>query len=779
MKRCVKSAIALTLVAGMNQVVIADDVLPRPEPQFKGKIGETYKDSKPDFPKEVSAPKGAPNVVVIVIDDLGFGQAGTFGGPVPTPNLDKLSKQGLNYNCFHTTALSSPTRAALLTGRNHHQVSSGVIVEISTGYPGYNSMWGSDCAAIPEVLKYNGYNTAAFGKWHNTPDWETSTSGPFTRWPTGVGFDYFYGFLGGETSQYDPQLFLNTQPVEPERTPEEGYHLTTDIADKAIAWMRLHQSITPEKPYLLYFAPGAVHAPHHVPKEWIDKFKGQFDQGWDKLREETFERQKKLGVIPAETLLTPRPNGIPSWEGLTDDQKRLYAREQEVFAGFLAHLDHEIGRLLDAIAASPQAGNTLIICILGDNGPSPEGGLTGTLNNMATQNGFPDDVATMLKHIDEIGGPKHENHYSIGWAWAGSAPFQWMKQVASHFGGTRNPMIVVWPDRIKDKGGLRGQFHHVIDIAPTIYDAIGIKAPKVVDGTKQKPIEGISMIYTFDDPDLPSKRTTQYFELSGNRAIYHDGWIACARHGLPWILIGRKGDFGNDKWELYNIKNDFSEAVDLSKKYPDKLKELKSLFDKEAKRNNVYPLDDRAAERMLEYRPSITAGKTSFTYYPGAIRIPETSAPNLKMKSHRITVDVNIPDNGAEGVLVAEGGSSAGYTLFIKGDKLVYEYNFLGRAQYTITSTSSVPKGTSRLVFDYEQQGKTWGGGGIGRLSINGQPAGEGTIAMTVPGRFSGTETFDVGEDLGATVSESYKGPFKFTGEIKKVTVDILQAQAK
>ena len=767
------TALGLTVTVSLLSQACAEIVLPEPAQPFEGKIGKTYKDSKPDFPKEIAAPKGAPNIVLILIDDLGFGQVSTFGGPVPTPNIDKLASQGLRYNNFHTTALSSPTRAALLTGRNHHQVATGMIMEISTGYPGYNGIWGKDCASVAEVLRQNGYSTTAFGKWHNTPDWETSPSGPFDRWPTGLGFEYFYGFLGGETSQWLPQLYRNTEPVEPSKPPEEGYHLTTDITDEAIAWMRLHESVTPEKPFFLYFAPGAVHAPHHVPQEWIDKFKGQFDQGWDRVREETFARQKELGVIPANAKLTPRPQEIPAWDSLSADEKLLYSRQQEVFAGFMAHTDYEVGRILDAVSQSQQANNTLIIYIVGDNGPSPEGGISGTLNNMATQNGFPDDVPTMLKYINELGGPKHENHYSVGWAWAGSAPFQWMKQVASHYGGTCNPMIIVWPERIKDKGGLRTQFHHVIDIAPTIYEAVGIKEPEMVNGVKQKPIQGISMVYTWDDSNVQGRRTTQYFELVGNRAIYHDGWVACARHGLPWILIGKTGDFDSDVWELYNVDQDFSEAVDLAAKYPDKLEELKKLFDKEAKNNNVYPLDDRGAERIVEYRPSVTEGKTSFTYYSGAVRIPEDSAPNTKMKSHRITAEVEITSTGAEGVLVAEGGVSGGYVLYIKGGSLIYEYNFLDRDRYIITSTTTVPTGRAELVFEYQQQSKEWGGGGVGRLYINGQSSGEGNIVKTVPGLFSATETFDIGEDLGSTVSENYKGPFKFTGEIEKVTIEL------
>jgi arylsulfatase len=473
------------------------DTLPIPDPDFKGKIGKTFADSKQDFPQPIPAPKGAPNVVLILLDDLGFGQPGTFGGPIPTPNLDKLAAQGLRYTRFHTTAICSPTRAALLTGRNHHQVANGTITELSTGFPGYNSVWPQATASIAKVLKENGYSTAAWGKWHNTPDWETSPIGPFQHWATGLGFEYWYGFHGGETSQWEPQLFRNETPVEPSKRPEQGYHLTEDLVDDAISWMNRQQSIAPDKPFFAYFATGAAHAPLHVPQEWADKFKGQFDQGWDKVREETLERQKKLGLVPANTQLTPRPKELEAWDSLTADQKKLYARHQEVFAGFVAHTDHHIGRLLDAIAALPDTDNTLIIFVAGDNGPSAEGSVTGTLNNMMAQNGIPDTVEAQLAKIGELGGPLHENHYPVGWAWAGSSPFQWMKRVPSHFGGTRNGMVVSWPKKITDKGGLRTQFHHVIDVAPTIYTATGITPPNKVNGIAQIPLAGVDMSYRY------------------------------------------------------------------------------------------------------------------------------------------------------------------------------------------------------------------------------------------------------------------------------------------
>ena len=774
-KRVSKWLVSAAVLAFCAVPALAEEVLPKPQPAFGGVIGKTYKESREDYPQPIKAPVGAPNVLVILIDDLGFGQPGTFGGPVPTPNLDKLAAQGLRYNQFHTTAICSPTRAALLTGRNHHQVATGTITELSTGYPGYNSIWGRNVASVAEVLRQNGYATSAFGKWHNTPDWETSPIGPFERWPTGLGFEYWYGFHGGESSQYEPQLFRNTVPVEPTKRPEEGYHLTTDMTDEAITWIKRLKSLAPDKPFFAYFAPGAVHAPLHVPKEWIDKFKGQFDQGWDKVREETLRRQKELGVVPPSTKLTPRPAEIPAWDSLSADEKRLYAHHQEVFAGFLAHTDHEIGRLLDAVNALPDGDNTLIIYIAGDNGPSAEGSLTGTVNNMMTQNGVPDDVQSQLKVLDEIGGPLHENQYPVGWAWAGSSPFQWMKRVPSHFGGTRNGMVVSWPKKIRDHGGLRTQFHHVIDIAPTIYEVTGIKFPESVNGVKQTPLAGVSLAYTFDSPKAPSTRKTQYFETGGHRAIYHEGWVATAFHGVPWVLRGSV-PFEQDKWELYNINEDFSQANDLASKQPEKLKELQAIFDEEAKKFDVYPLDDRFAERATNpLRPSLTRGKTVFNYSARTTRIPEGSAPPIYKRSHRITADIEIPNAQTQGVIIAEGGSS-GYTLYIKDGRLTYEYNFFGKERYKVTSNQTLPTGKQQIAFEYTQQeGGTLTTGGNGKLFINGQPAGEGKIENVVPARFSATETLDIGMDLGATVSEDYHAlaPFAFTGQIHLVTVEL------
>jgi arylsulfatase A-like enzyme len=754
----------------------AGERLPRPKPPFGGTIAPDYRNAHEDFPRPVRPPQGAPNVVLIMLDDVGFGQAGTFGGPVPTPNIDKLAAQGLRYNQFHTTAICSPTRAALLTGRNHHQCGTGTIMELSTGFPGYDSVWGKDVASVAEVLRQNGYATAAWGKWHNTPDWETSPIGPFERWPTGQGFEYFYGFQGGETSQWEPQLFRNTVPVEPPRKPEHGYHLTEDITDDAITWVSRLKSIAPDKPYFLYFAPGAAHAPHHVPKEWIDRFNGQFDRGWDRMRDESLARQKKLGVVPADTSLTRRPAEIEAWDSLSPDARRLYARQMEVFAGFLAHTDHHVGRLLDAIGALPDAENTLVIYIVGDNGASAEGSLTGTTNNVMTQNGVSDDVDSQLPLIDELGGPKHENHFAVGWSWAGAAPFAWMKRVPSHLGGTRNGMVVAWPKRIADRGGLRMQFHHCIDIAPTIYEVTGVRFPETINGLAQVPIAGVSMAYSFDQPDAPSTRKTQYFEVGGHRAIYHEGWLASARHGVPWVLTGST-PFDQDKWELYDLTKDFSQANDLAAANPQRLKELQAIFDQEARRFNVYPLDDRFAERVVNpNRPSVTRDRSSFTYAAGTTRIPEGSAPPVYRRSHRIVADIELPQEGAEGVIVATGGSAAGYTLYVKDRRLVYEYNFFGKNRYIIASDRPLPTGKVQVVFDYEQgQGKEPTSGGIGKLYVNGQPVGEGRIDRVVPSRFSATETLDIGMDLGATVAETYQAqaPFAFTGKIARVTIEL------
>jgi len=741
---------------------------------FGGRIGATYADSEPSMPDPLSAPEGAPNVVVIMLDDVGFGQTSAFGGPARTPTIQQLADSGVSYNRFHTTALCSPTRAALLTGRNHHTAHTGTIMELATGFPGYDGQLQGDTATIAKLLGANGYATGAFGKWHNTPDYELGPTGPFDRWPSGgIGFDYFYGFQGGEASQWDTPLYENTTPIEPDRTP--GWHLSEAIADRCISWISAHRAASPNRPFFAYVAPGCAHAPHHVAPEWADKYTGAFDHGWDEQRRITHERQKELGVVPADSELTPRPDSIPAWDDCSADERRLYARMQEVFAGFVEHCDVQMGRIVDAIDQMGIRDDTMIVYIVGDNGPSAEGSLTGTLNNMKSQHGFVDDVATMLEHIDEIGGPLHEHHYPVGWCWAGSSPFQWMKQVASHFGGTRNPVVISWPGGIADHGGLRSQFHHVIDIAPTILDVAGLPAPTHVDGIEQKPFDGISMRYTFDDPDAPGRRTTQYFEMMGNRAIYHDGWVAGCRHGkLPWQTAGSAG-FDDDTWELYDIDADFSQANDLAAQLPDRLAELQEVFDAEAATHNVLPLDDRFSERAdARLRPSPIAGVTSFVYYPGTTRIPEPVAPNTKNVDHTIAAEIDIPANGCDGVLASCGGASAGWTLFVHDNRLVWEHNWFSDERYRVTSDEPLPAGHHIVSADIRVDDPTQPGtGGTVTLRVGETEIGNGRFDKQVPFRFTVNETLDIGCDTITAVSDLYESPARFTGTLHRVLIDV------
>ncbi|TYQ25389.1 arylsulfatase [Pseudanabaena sp. UWO310] len=770
------TAIALMFSSILPLSALADygDVLPLPQPPFKGKIGTTYKESQPDFPKPIKAPAKAPNILLVLLDDVGFGQTSAFGGLIETPNLDHLAAQGLRYNQFHTTALCSPTRAALLTGRNHHSVSTGVITELASGFPGYTAILPRSAATIAEVLRSNGYNTAAFGKWHNTPDYETSAVGPFDRWPTSLGFDYFYGFLGGDTNQWSPNLVENTQHIQ-KPLDDPNYHLTPDLADHAIKWIRTQQSIAPDKPFFTYLATGATHAPHHAPKEWIEKYKGKFDQGWDKLRADIFERQLKLGIIPADTKLTPRPAEIPAWDSLTPTEQKVYAHQFEVFAGFLSHTDAEVGRVIDAIAQLGELDNTLVFFIAGDNGASAEGGLTGSVNEFKVFNGVEESPQEVLAALDDLGSPKTFNHFHAAWAWAVDSPFQWTKQIASHFGGTRNGLVVAWGDRIKDQGAIRSQFHHVIDIAPTILEAAGITEPEVVNGAKQQPIEGTSLVYSFDDPAVASKHKTQYFEMFGNRAIYDNGWVAAARHGrLPWERFS-KTTFDQDNWELYNVAQDFSESQDLAKDNPQKLAELQNLFLKEAKKYKVLPLDDRTIQRFdINTRPSITTGRNSFSYYTTVTGIPEGSAPNTKNRSFSITADIDVAKAGAEGVLVTQGGRFAGWSFFLQDGKPTYVYNFLNSDRTIIQSPDPVAIGKSKVRFDFAYDGGGPSAGGTGKLFINDKQVAEGRIERTVGFRIGLDETFDIGQDTGSAVVDSYQVPFKFTGNLEQVKLDLL-----
>jgi arylsulfatase len=753
------------------------DILPLPIPDFRGRIGNTYADSEADSISLPTPPEGAPNVLVILLDDVGFGQTSTFGGPANTPTLQKLADEGLRYNRFHTTALCTPSRSALLSGRNHHSVHNGVISEMATGFPGYDALWPKEAASVAEILKGHHYSTAAFGKWHNTPDHELSAAGPFDRWPVGKGFDYWYGFQGGESSQWHTPLFENTAPVEPPHDNPK-WHFSEAMTDKAIGWIGQQKAAAPEIPFFIYYAPGACHAPHHVHKEWADKYKGKFSHGWDRQRQITFENQKHLGLLPQNTKLTPRPDSIPSWESCSEDERRLYSRFQEVFAGYLEHIDAQIGRLVEAIEKMGLRDDTMIIYIVGDNGPSGEGSLTGTLNNMKTQLGLKDDVQSMLKHIDKIGGPLYENHYPVGWCWAGASPFQWMKQVASHFGGTRNGLVVSWPKGITEQGGLCSQFHHIIDIAPTILEVAGISAPREINGVPQKPIEGISMAYTFAYQKATGRRITQYFEMLGNRAIYHDGWVAGCLHGrLPWETSGG-ASFDNDSWELYNIEEDFSQANDLAKQELKKLRELQDLFMQEAGKYNVLPLDDRFAQRAdPSLRPSHLRDKTKFVYPPGTIRIGERSSPNTKNVHHTLAAEVDIPQSGAEGVLVCCGGLSGGFTLFLKDGALHWEHNYYNEIHYRVSSTEKIPPGHHVLSAEIkvDKQGK-FGTGGDVTLRLGKKEIGTGRFEKQIAGYFTANESFDIGCDTCSPVSDLYESPFAFTGKIIQVMVDISEA---
>jgi arylsulfatase A-like enzyme len=777
------SATALGALPQPAAAAIDDgSVLPRPRPPFEGKIERTLKGSTPDFPKIYEAPAGSPNILMILTDDVGFGASSTFGGPIQTPNFQRLADTGLRYNMYHTTALCSPTRAALITGRNHHSVASGNITEFATGYPGYNSLVPKSAGSVGEVLKENGYNTSWFGKMHNVPDWMSSQAGPFDLWPNGLGFEHFYGFLGGDSDQWHPALYDNTNPIEP-YLGNPDYILDRDLADKAIAWMRMQHALAPTKPWLLYYATGTAHAPHHAPKDWIAKYKGQFDQGWDKVREETLARQIKLGVVPPNTQLTKRPEQIPAWDSLSDDQKRLYARMMEVYAGALSHADYNIGRVLDALEESGQRDNTLVIFMMGDNGASAEGTLQGTTNEVGTAaNGVTESIPFLLSMIDELGGPTTYNHYPVGWAHGMDAPMQWTKQIASHFGGTRNGMVMSWPARIKDKGGLRSQFCHVIDIVPTIYEAANITPPTMLDGVEQKPIEGVSLVYTFDDANAPTRHGTQYFEMMGNRAIYKDGWMASTTPlRPPWVTIGFEPSPDDFKWELYNINEDFSQANNLVDKFPDKLKELQDAFDVEARKYSVYPLDSSFASRAdPAIRPSLTRGRDEFTYFPGMVRIPEGSAPDFKNKSWTAAAEVTVPEGGANGVLGTIGGRYGGWVLLMQDGKPQFAYALSNQPDHksVVTSDQPLAPGNHILRVKFEYDGGGIGKGATATLLVDEKEVGQVKIPKTIGVRFSLDETFDVGADTGTPVLEDYadKMPFKFTGELKKFVV-VLQPQ--
>ncbi|MEJ2816121.1 arylsulfatase [Caulobacter sp. CCG-8] len=752
------------------------DHLPRPDFRFTGQVGRTFKDSDPaQFPQPVQPPPGAPNIVLILLDDVGFGQFSTFGGGVPSPTMDRLAKEGIRYNRFHTTALCSPTRAALITGRNHHSATFAGITEAATGFDGYTCVLPRNCGTVAEVLRQNGYMTAWIGKNHNTPTWETSPAGPFDRWANGLGFDYFYGFNAGDMNHWHPVLYENHNLVPASDDPD--YHLTEDLADKAVEWVRRVKSIAPDKPYFLYVAPGATHAPHQAPKAWIDRFKGQFDDGWDAYREKTLERQKALGVVPPDTQLTERSKGLPAWGGLNPDQKRLYARMMECFAAYGAQVDEAMGRVVDAVKDLPDADNTVILYIAGDNGSSAEGGLEGSLNENLFFNGFPETWQDNLTAIDELGGPKHFNHFPSSWAHAMNTPFQWTKQVASHFGGTRNPLIVSWPKRIKDKGALRDQFLHVIDIVPTLYEWAGITAPLELNGVAQKPIEGISFAFTADDAEAPSLRRTQYFELGCNRGLYHDGWMASAPSFVPWQPT-RDENWNPDKavWELYKVDEDFSQARDLAKDHPDKLRELQDLWWAEASKYSVLPLDWRATIRMNAEamgRPSLIGKRTKAVYYEGMTALPGAACLPMLNKSWTITAEVDLPDDKASGMIVTQGGSEGGYGLYLREGRPVFVYNFLGQERPTFAGETALPAGRSTIEVAFKYDGGGMGKGGAFTLKAGGKTVAGGRIERSVPIQFAIFEGLDIGLDTGSPIDWTYKLPFRFTGKVEKVTIEL------
>jgi arylsulfatase A-like enzyme len=761
--------------------------LPPPPQSFGGEIKETVQNSKPWWPPRVVPPAGAPNVLLIMTDDQGYGVSGTFGGVIPTPAMDRVAKAGLRYTQFHSHALCSPSRAALITGRNHHSVGFGVISELSTGYPGYDSIIGPENATVGTILRDNGYATSWFGKNHNTPGFQHSVAGPFDQWPSGMGFDYFYGFMGGETDQWTPYLFRDHRQIFP-WVGKPDYNLTTDMADEAIGYMRQLNAASPEQPFFLYYVPGGSHSPHQPTKAWIDKFKGKFDMGWNVMREEIFANQKRLGVVPAHAQLTPWPDDLAKWETLSADEKKLFARQAEVFAAYTAYTDHEIGRVIQAVEDMGKLDNTLIIYISGDNGTSPEGTTLGTPNQFTAYNGILDvPVAQQLKFYDAWGSAATYPHMAVAWSWAFDTPFKWTKQVASHFGGTRQGMALSWPARIKDAGGIRHQFHHFIDIVPTILEAAGIPAPESVNGIKQRPIEGVSMAYTFDKANATaaSTRQTQYFEMIGNRGIYHEGWYACTTPPVaPWVLNAPMPHINDYKWELYNLTEDYSQANDLALKMPDKVKQMQTLFVQEAAKFDVLPLDNSQFQRAITPRPSATAGKTVFTYSGEIPGIPPGNAPSILNKSYTITADVEIPEDrtlglsapqgAAEGMLVTMGGRFGGYALYLLKGKPVFNYNLLMLEQARWEGQQPLAAGRHTIVFDFKYDGPGLGKGGIGVLKVDGQDVATRKIARSVPFLLPGDESFDIGVDTRTSVNDGdYQVPFRFNGKIKKLTFQL------
>ncbi len=744
----------------------------------------TYDAKDPDnkFPPitPLSPPAGAPNVLVVLLDDAGFGSSSAFGGPCETPNFEKLARGGLRYERFHTTALCAPTRAALLTGRNHHSVNMGSVTEVATSAPGMTSIRPNNKAPLAETLKLNGYNTAQFGKCHEVPVFQNSQVGPFGMWPTGSGFEYFYGFVGGEDNQWYPSLYEGTTPIEQPKTPEEGYHLTEDLADHTILWMRTQKSLAPDRPFFIYFAPGATHAPHHVPKEWIEKYRGKFSHGWDKQREITFERQKELSIIPPEAELTKRPEEIPAWDDMPEGLKPVLERQMETYAGFLSHTDHHVGRIIDAIKEIGILDNTLIVLITGDNGASAEGTIKGTFNEFIPLNGMGEVIETpefLIANLEKWGSTEAYNHYAVGWAWAMDSPYQWTKQVASHWGGTRNGTIVHWPKYIKEKGGQRSQFCHVIDIAPTILEAAGIPEPILVHGVTQSPYEGTSIVYSFNTPEEPERHDVQYFEMFGNRGIYYKGWSACTKHRTPWKLeAGAKQiPFDEDVWELYDGHTDYTQAHDLSKENPEMLHKLQRQFLIEATKYNVIPLDDRAVERFIPEiagRPSFVKGNKQI-FFPGMKRITEASVLTLKNRSFWITAQIIIPEGGGRGTIVAQGGKSGGWVLLMNEGTTKFVYNLFGVKSFTINATKAVPPGEHQVRAEFAYDGGGLAKGGIVTLYNDGEQVGVGRVEVTQPMIFSATEGLDIGCESGTTVLGNKPENTIFNGKIKWVELSV------
>jgi arylsulfatase A-like enzyme len=754
--------------------------LPIHEPQIPLSTVLDARNATPPQRFDAKAPVGAPNVLIVLIDDMGFGQSSAFGGPARMSTAEHLADSGLRYNQFHTTALSSPSRMALLTGRNHHTGNTSSIMETATAFPGATGKRPESVAPLAMTLRYNGYSTAHFGKNHETAAWETSPSGPTDRWPTRSGFDKFYGFMGGETNQWAPAVYDGMTKIE---IPHDAnYHFMTDMTNQAIKWVRSEKSLTPDKPFFMYFAPGATHAPHQVPKEWIAKYKGRFDQGWDTLREETLARQIKLGVVPPGTKLAPKPEAIKDWDKLNGDEKKLFTRQMEVFAAFAEYTDAEVGRLVETLKDLGQLDNTLIFYVLGDNGASAEGGSNGMFNEMTYFNGVQESVQDVMKHYDELGGPNSYGHYAAGWAVAGDTPFTWTKQVASSYGGTRNGMIVHWPKAIAAKGEVRAQWHHLIDIAPTILEAAGLPEPKEVNGVSQTPIEGVSMLYSLNDAKAADRHKTQYFEIFGNRAIYNDGWLAGTVHKAPWEGKPR-ATFETDTWELYDTRSDFSLRNDLAKTNPAKLSEMQQLFMGETAKYPILPLDDRVFERLIPElvgRPDLMGGRTSLTVYSGMTGMSENVFLNIKNKSHSITAEVDVPKAGGNGVIIAQAGRFGGWSLYLKSGKLVYSYNFLGMQRFTVASSKPLKAGKSVVRFEFSYDGGGMGKGGTGTLFVNEQKVAQGRIERTQPGFFSADEGVDVGEDGETPVVENYgiPAPYFFTGKIGKVTVALSEMKA-